>query len=252
MTDARTLAYINLHAILGTVPLLCELVPEASELIRGKNVILGFSVKDGPVGSLCFADGKCWFTDSCDSCHIKLSFSSPEKFNGMIDGTVTPIPSKGLTKVGFLLKTFIPLTDILSRYLRATDEDLADEAFFEASTRLMFHVIAAAIGAIGNEDKVGQASASYITDGAIRLMIGGEDRCYTLVAKDHRLTLEAGEGTPMTSFMRFDNLHVARDLFDGKINAVAAVGEGKVRVGGMISQVDNANRILDRVAMYLA
>ena len=52
--------------------------------------------------------------------------------------------------------------------------------------------------------------------------------------------------------MRFENIRTARDLFDGKINAVAAVGEGRVRVGGMISQVDNANRILDRVALYLA
>ena len=252
MTDARTMAYINLYAIMGTVPLLCELVPEAAELIKGKNVILGFSVKNGPAGRLCFADGKCWFAEGCDSCHIKLPFSSPERFNGMIDGTVTPIPSKGFTKIGFLLKTFIPLTDILARYLRPTAEDLADEAFFMTSTRLMFRVIAASIACIGNEDRVGKASASYITDGAIRLAIGGEARGYTLTAKDHRLTLCEGDELPMTSYMRFDSIRVARDLFDGKINAVAAVGEGKVRIGGMISQVDNANRILDRVALYLA
>ena len=36
------------------------------------------------------------------------------------------------------------------------------------------------------------------------------------------------------------------------INAIAAVGMGQVRVSGMISQVDNVNRILDRVAIYLA
>jgi len=54
------------------------------------------------------------------------------------------------------------------------------------------------------------------------------------------------------SEMRFADLRTARDLFDGRINAVAAVGEGKVRIGGMISQVDNLNRILDRVSLYLA
>ena len=47
-----------------------------------------------------------------------------------------------------------------------------------------------------------------------------------------------------------DNI-TARDLFDGRINAIAAVGMGQVRVCGMISQVDNVNRILDRVAIYL-
>ena len=252
MTDARTLAYINLHAVLGTVPLLCELVPEAKALIEGKRISLGFSVKDGPSGRLVFENGECRFEEGCDPCHIKIAFSKPEKFNGMIDGSVTPIPSRGFTKIGFLLKTFIPLTDLLSRYLRPTAEDLADETFFLTSTRLMFHVIAAAITCIGNEDNVGRASASYITDGAIRLMIGGEDRCYTIAAKDHKLELQKGDATALTSYMQFENIQTARALFDGKINAVAAVGEGKVRVGGMISQVDNANRILDRVALYLA
>ena len=52
--------------------------------------------------------------------------------------------------------------------------------------------------------------------------------------------------------MRFEDIKLARDLFDGRVNAVASVGEGKVRIGGMISQVDNVNRILDRVALYLA
>ena len=47
-------------------------------------------------------------------------------------------------------------------------------------------------------------------------------------------------------------MHVARDLFDGVINAIAAVGLGQVRIGGMISQIDNINRILDRVSVYLA
>ena len=52
--------------------------------------------------------------------------------------------------------------------------------------------------------------------------------------------------------MVFDSLTTARDLFDGRINAIAAVGMGQVRISGMISQVDNINRILDRVAIYLA
>ena len=38
----------------------------------------------------------------------------------------------------------------------------------------------------------------------------------------------------------------------GKVNAIAAMGEGKVSIIGLISMVDNINRILDRVALYLA
>ena len=44
----------------------------------------------------------------------------------------------------------------------------------------------------------------------------------------------------------------ARDLFDGKVNAVACIGEGKIAMGGMVSMIDNMNRILDLVGLYLA
>jgi len=40
---------------------------------------------------------------------------------------------------------------------------------------------------------------------------------------------------------------------EGKVDVfVACVGTGQVRLEGMISQLDNVNRILDRVALYLA
>ena len=42
--DAKTLAYINLNAILGSIPRLCEMVPEAKKLIEGKDVSIGFDV----------------------------------------------------------------------------------------------------------------------------------------------------------------------------------------------------------------
>lgn len=251
MTDSRTLAYINLYSILGSIPLLCELDENASALIKGKKVSVGISVKNGPSATLEFNDGKCKFIEGCDKCDVKLPFSTPEKFNGMIDGTVTPIPSKGFTKIGFLTGSFIKLTDILSSYLRASEDALKDDRFFEISTTLMFRLISSAITCIGNEDKVGRASASYITDGVVKLAIG-DSLCHYIVAKDHKLVLDDDTDKPMSAYMHFDNIRLARDLFDGKQNAVACVGAGKIRIGGMISQVDNINRILDRVALYLA
>ena len=251
MTDSRTLAFINLNAVLGTIPYLCELDDRARELIRDENVSIGFSVKGGPCGTLVFENGKCRYVNGCDGCKIKLPFSSPEKFNGMIDGTVTPIPTKGLTKIGFLLKKFMPLTDILSSYLRADEKALEDKKFFEISTKLMFHLIASAIACIGNTDAVGRASASYIVDGTVKLGIGDE-MCLGIVARNNKLAALHKAPKEFSSYMVFESLELARALFDGKVNAVACVGEGKIRIGGMISQVDNINRILDRVAIYLA
>lgn len=253
MTDALTLSYLNLYAVLGALEPLCELVPEASALIADKKASIGIAVKNGPSATLIFDHGKVRLVDGVSHCQIKLSFSKPEKFNGMIDGIVTPIPSKGFTKIGFLLRAFVPLTDLLTKYLRPDPKDLEKEDFFNTSTKLMLHVIAAAVVQIGNHDRIGKASASYIMDGIVHLSIRDE-MAVAVQAADHHLSLlrQAPEPADCMSYMEFADLGVARALFDGTRNSVACVGEGLVRIGGMISQVDNVNRILDRVAVYLA
>ena len=251
LMDSRTLAYINMFAVLGTLENLCELVPEASELLEGKKPIsIGFEVKGGPSATLYFKNGKCRMEQGCSSCDVKLPFSSCEKFNGLIDGTVTPVPSKGFTHIGFLLKTFTPLTDLLSKYMRATKEDLADPVFFERSTKLMLYTIGVAIAQIGNNDQVGKFSAKAIEDGSV--LIGIKDGpAVELVCKDHRLITLKKVPAEYRAAMIFDSIETARGLFDGKLNALACIGTGKIEMHGLVSMLDNINRILDRVALYI-
>lgn len=252
MKDERVLAYCNLFGVLGAIPRLLELDAEAAALTAGKTITVGFSVRGGPSAALIFADGRAELREGAKPCHVRLYFPSPAAFNALIDGHGMPIPLSGFHRLGFLLGPFTRLTDRLAAYLRPTEEALADPEFFRRSTLLMLHVIAGAVAAVGCEDKVGRFSASNIVDGVIRLEIAGEPGDVVGIrAEGHRLTaLHTDPGLGFSS-MCFDSLTTARDLFDGKINAVAAVGEGKVRIGGMISQVDNINRILDRVALYL-
>lgn len=252
MKDTTVLARCNLYAVLGAIPHLLYLDPDAAALVRGKNIRVGFSVKNGPKATLIFKDGEAEMVKGIEKCSIKLWFPSAEKFNSMIDGKGSPIPVSGFQHIGFLLGAFTKLTDLLSAYLRPEPEKLNDPTFFERSTTLMLYVIGRAIVQIGNHDKVGMFSASNITDGKIRLGVGNT-LAVAIHCKDHHLMFNAFPNDDgVTSQMIFADLKTARDLFDGNINAIAAVGMGQVRICGMISQVDNVNRILDRVAVYLA
>lgn len=252
MTDARTLAYINMFAVLGSLENLCELNEEARNLVKtNKPVSVGFEVKGGPSATLTFKDGRCAVKEGTTGCNVKLPFSSCEKFNGLIDGTATPIPSKGFTKIPFLLKQFIPLTDMLSKYMRPTEEDLQDEKFFEISTVLLFNTIAVAISQIGNNDEIGKFSARHIPDGIVKLSIAGGPAA-AIEVKDHKLTTFKQNPEKYRALMEFGSMKLAHDLFDGKVNAIAKVGEGEIVMRGMINMIDNINRILDRVALYLA
>lgn len=252
MKDTTVLARCNLYAVLGAIPHLLKLDPEAAALVAKKNVKVGFSVKNGPKATLIFKNGEAEMVKGTEGCSIKLWFPSPEKFNALIDGAGTPIPVSGFHHIGFLLKEFTKLTDILSAYLRPEPEKLADPVFFERSTTLMLYVIGRAIVQIGNHDKVGMFSASNITDGKIKLGIGQDLAVAIHCQENHLLFNPAPNHRGVTSSMTFADLKTARDLFDGNINAIAAVGMGQVRISGMVSQVDNINRILDRVAIYLA
>ena len=252
MKDQKTLAYINLFGILGALGKLAELDADARALLTGiKPVSLGIAVSGGPYATLHFADGGCTQTEGVDRCDIKLAFSAPEKFNGMIDGTVTPNPRKGFKRIGFLTGTFIKLTDILTRYLRPSAEDLVDEHFFEVSTTLMLYVIAGAVAQIGNYDEVGRFSASNIVDGDVLLSIKDGPQA-TVSAKDHVLSFRREGTAHPRAVMEFASIRLARDLFDGNVNSMACIGRKEITVGGMISMLDNVNRILDRVAFYLA
>ncbi len=252
--NQNVLAHCNLFGVLGAIPELLRMDEEARRLVGSRRISIGFSVKQGPSATLFFENGSARLAEGCKGCDIKLYFPSCEKFNGMIDGTATPLPVKGFFKLGFLLKSFTKLTDLLSAYLRPAEGALNDPDFLIRSTRLMLRVIAGSVVSIGNEDPVGRFSASNIVDGDIRFNVGDPENggvSLAIRAKDHRLQLL--EEVPAVTFseMSFADYETARALFDGKINAVAAVGTGKVRIGGMISQIDNVNRILDRVALYL-
>ena len=249
--DAKTLSYINLYAILGALKFLCEESAEARSILGDSRVDLGSAVKNGPEAVLRFEDGTVRVLPGIEGSDILLRFSSPEKFNGMIDGTVTPIPSKGFTKIGFLLKKFTKLTDRLSMYLRPAPGALEHPEFFRISTTVMFHVIVEAIAQIGNHDRIGQVSASSIVDGTAKLAIH-DGPAVAVSCRNHRLTAIHREPATFLSYMEFCDMRLARGLFDGEVDALPAVGQGQIRIGGMISQVDNINRILDRVAVYLA
>ena len=252
MKDTAVLTRCNLFAVLGAIPHLIELVPEAAELVAGTSIRIGFNICKGPKATLILDGGRASMVKGLEDCSIKLWFPSPEKFNAMIDGKGSPIPVSGFQHIGFLLGGFTKLTDLLSAYLRPAPERLADPEFFARSTTLMLYVIGRAIVQIGNHDKVGKFSASNITNGKIKLGIGN-DLAVAIHACSGKLSFNAKPSEDgYTSQMVFDSLKTARDLFDGNINAIAAVGMGQVRIGGMVSQVDNINRILDRVAIYLA
>ena len=252
MIDQKTLAYINLYAVLGALENLCELVPEAGAILTNKKPLsIGFDVKGGPSATITFYKGLCKMTDGCRNCDVKLPFSSPEKFNGLIDGTVTPIPSKGYLHIGFLLKDFTALTDLLNKYMRPSEEDLKDPDFFRINTILTLGVVGVAVAQVANQDEIGRFSAAHTADGSVMIAIKDE-AAVEIRVKDHHFVCLKKTPEKYRASMIFVDLETANALFNGTVNALTALGTGRIEMHGLNSMLDNINRILDRVGLYLA
>ena len=99
--------------------------------------------------------------------------------------------------------------------------------------------------------EIGMFSASHIPDGDVKMSIKGGPAATIRCRNHHLVTIKQCPDDPR-SVMEFGSMKLANDLFNGKVSAMAQIGEGTIAMHGMINMIDNINRILDRVGLYLA
>lgn len=253
MIDTTAMAYVNMYGVLGALENLCRLDEEARAVLSElkKPVALCFYVKNGPCATFHFSREGCKMTEGDSGCTCKMSFSSPEAFNALIDTSKPGIPTKNpIQVISFLTGPFTQLTNRLNAVLRPSEDDMADRAFFELNTTLTLYVIAGAISALANNDPISRISADYTADGDIS--IGIKDTAYvTLRVKDKHFTTIKERCDSPRAIMEFADIDLAAGLFSGKVSTINEMCKGRIRLRGMISMLDNVNRILDRVSVYL-
>ncbi len=253
MKEAKAMAYVNAYGVLATLENLCAMDDEAKAVCRGlkKPVSLCFDVTDGPCVTYNFTNDGCKMTEGDYGCTCKMKFSSPEKFNALIDSSKPGIPTKNIPQVlSFLMGPFAKLTDRLTKFLMPSDEDLKNKDFFEKSTILTMYTIGGAICALGNTDSISTQSASYICDGDIQM--GITDKVYvTIRVRNHQLQLIKEKPDTPRAIMEFKTVELANGLFNGTASTISELCAGNIYMSGMINMIDNINRILDRVATYL-
>lgn len=251
MIDQLTKANINLFAVLRNLQDLCELDSEMKELIKNKNISIQFCIKNGPEAFLTFKDGKCTFLEGKEKCNIKLYFKSPEHFNEMIEGKANPIPLKGFTKISFLKNEFIKLTDRLTYYLKPTEALLQEYSYFRINTILSAYTAFFALCQIGNTDEIGKLNAGRIPNGVIAIsVLNGGPAIYITIKNKH---LEAQKGnikSPRAS-MIFEDIETANAILNGKVDSYTCIASGKLKIKGFIPMIDNMNKLLAQVPLYL-
>lgn len=253
MTEQKAMAYVNLYGVLGALENLCALDAEAKAVVAGikKPVAICFEVKGGPCRTFHFSKDGCRASEGDAGCTCKMQFASPAAFNRMIDEGKPGVPVKGvISLLSFLTGPFTKLTDRLAAVLRPDEAALADRAFFEENTLMTMYVIAGAISGLANSDSIAKISAGNTPDGDISLGIK-DSVAVTIRVRDHVFTTIKAPAENPRALMEFADIDLANGLFNGKVSTINEMCKGNIRLAGVLSMVDNVNRILDRVSVYL-
>jgi hypothetical protein len=253
MKDPKVLSCIYLH---GVLPLLEEVVQhdkQAQELVKGWRCSVMLHVSDGPATTLKFRDGKCEAIPKTVALPtIAMWFSSPEKLNRMFEGgNVLPTIWKGIWHP-VVLKKFAELTKRLDYYMKPTEEMARDPQTFPFVAKLMeYAAVYGAKAVADNDEKLKRDVVPFMPDGTIQLaVLGGGPKAYLI---KNGMDIKVGKGDAPQSpdvFMEVRDSKMAFEMFTGKMDAMAGIGKGDIKIRGHIPLVDNMNLLLDRLTVY--
>jgi len=249
----RVRAAMHLHAVLGSLPHLVRLDPEAARLARGVGTVaLEFRVYGGPRVVLEFRQGTVAARREGGSA-VGLFFPSCQALNRMFDGEkVTPIPFKfrGLGNLR-ALQRFPALTDRLTHFLKPTREALEDPSFRARHVEMSLLVGLAAVQAlIENDPKVGQRMGPALRHGTIQYEVPGVFAVHVSLSP-RGIEAKAGPVENPATTITIRDVDLALGLLQGTVDTFAANGSGDIRASGDLHLADEFNQVFERVGFYL-
>ena len=213
MKEPKAMAYANMYGVLACLENLCEIDDEAKAVVGSlkKPVSLCFEVANGPCCTFHFSKDGCTISEGSYGCTCKMNFASPEKFNALIDNNKPGMPTKNVAQVLSFLLG--PFTKLTNRLteLLMPSEENLKNRAFFEESTVL---------------------TFYTIAGALSALANHDS-----VAKHSAFYTVDGD--------------LANALFNGTASTMAELCAGNIYMSGMINMIDNVNRILDRVGMYL-
>lgn len=247
--DDTTLARVNLCAVLRTLQHLPPLDPETQQIAAGVHETIQFTSRAATV-RLAINDGVITHHMGAGPNTINLVFPTAKAVNKMFAGTGNPIPTKGFRKIKFLTGPFTQITGRLQHYLVPTPESLAQGSFADKNAELSLYIAAYALGEIGNYDPKGKLSASRIPNGDIQLAVRNGP-AIVINATGGKLRVRDGVAENRRAKMVFADIGTAGAVLRGELASYTAIGRDLIELGGYVPMLDNMNKLLALVPLYL-
>jgi len=252
MDREEILARLHLHAVLPRIGDLVMLDPQARAIAGGWRAKIQLSVFRGPTAHLAFDGGYvAHHRLGAAPPSLGLSFHSCKALNTMFQGgKAVPIPWFGLWRID-LIKGFTQLSERLDHLLKDPDQHRDDPELFPLVVRLMARTAFDGVSVLAEHDPHCASMAARIADGVAVMRIRDTDIAVSMTVRNREFTTSAGEASNPNVILEFKDLDTAYELFQGRLEAMAALGSGDVKITGLIPMFDEMSAIMDVLGRYL-
>ncbi len=239
----------------GILPLMEDLVAfdrKAAQVIYGKRLIVQFEVKNGPSAHLIIRGGAIRHgTGKHPMPNVRLTFKTPEMFNRMFSGEdIRPGFRKGIPHLYFLIKKFPVLSQRLSYFLEGEGKTATDEASKNFQVRIGLHAMLGGMQTVAADDHDLRDIAAETPFGTllVKILPNGPFGTFSKIGQNENFSFVSTFNQPVkhvNAVMEFADADAAKQLIDGELNAVTAIGIGKeIRISGLLPLIDKASIFL--------
>jgi hypothetical protein len=253
--NPAVLSHLYLSAVLPCLTDLVDQDRESQALINADNASITLVILGGRKATVVMEGGRIqWMSGSEGWSSVTLLFFSNAHLNAFFSGKkwAVPIPIWGGWRIG-LLSRFSALSAKLEAILNGDAAVLASAAGRRAYTRLT--LIAAGLGlrCLAEGDAISIETLQGLPKGLAAFMIQGEPQ--STVWFDHGTADHAAGWSepprPPAVRIVFGDMDVAYAAMRDEIDSMAAVGNGQIKVDGLIPLADGLNFMMERWRVYL-
>jgi hypothetical protein len=254
-SDSRRIkARLYLNAVLPAFEDLLHFSENARETIGKRKFNICFQTASGLRSSLHFKDQACSFQKSKTArSHIILHFVTEEQVNKEFEnrGIRIPLPIKGATRINDM-KAFKALSKQLEASLRPKPEKLEDTNFHDFHVGLQLGIALRAVVELATHEVRSKRIMTETPEGIAYFSVGAEGYGAWLEWKGGKL--KAGKGQPDREpdvDVTFSNAKTALKAVGNRIDVMAAVGLGEIKVTGLAPLADALGYIFERIPLYI-
>jgi hypothetical protein len=247
-------ARLYLNAVLPAFEDLLAHSEEARAIIGDRAFTLTFQTSSGLKSSLSFKDQHCNFVkESGAKSQVILHFITEEQLNREFEneGFRIPIPIKGASRVADI-KAFKALSKLLESYLRPSKSMLDDPQIHNLHVGMQLGIALRATIELAKHEQLSRMIMQDAPNGIAYFSVGSDG--YGAWLNWQEGTLTSGKGAPefeAHAHVEFADAETALKAVGNRIDVMAAIGKGEIKVTGLIPLADALGYIFERIPLYI-